>query len=461
MSETEVLHRLSLARAEVMSKAPYVADTLLNLTPVVVDHAVATIGVTRGMVLYVNPKWLMGHEELKSDEELAGVLYHEVEHILRGIDRLEVLPNQEIANYAADIAINDNLLDEGWMLPSTRLTADLYGLEKGHALEWYYEKLVEMCEESQKSIQQLTEELVDSKASGSTGKKKASSQKGKKHSSASQGQKGDGQSDGEGSAGSWKPDIAAGACGGISGNSTCPDLEAELDKDLGKTGAETEAIRRQTLEAIEQHIQSYGIGSTPGRFRDLIKTKIRKSLVDWRSRLRQVFRRTANVIVAGASDYSMRRPSICSSFLGVAIAGLIHRPVQIAVVEDTSGSMGALQLSDARSEGFHLIKKAGVQEFWFIQADVDIHRCERVRLREFTRKDFRGRGGTDFRQVFERVQKLRPRPNLVVYYTDGAGPAPKNPPKGIETIWCIVRSPFVMKPADWGHIVVCDKNQNI
>lgn len=450
-AEALTLHRLALARAAVLEKAEYYASTLLNMTPVVVDRG--TMGVTKHLVLYVNPEWFLRSGDVGTDDKSAGLLAHECEHPLRGIDRIEALPNKEIANYAADASINWNLREEGWMLPDGGVYPETYGLPGGKTLEWYYEKLVEMCDQQQQAISQLTQSMkAQAGSSGGKSKGKGKSKDG-----------GDGSADGSGGSGGsdegWSPGIAAGACGGVAGNALDPSLEAELDKEYGKSEAEVEAIRRQTLEAIEQHIQQYGRGSVPGRFSELIKTKIRAPEVNWRKKLRQVFRRTVSLAQAGGRDYSISRPSMSSIATGALFSGLVDHPVIVAVVQDTSMSMGTPQLVSAHNESFHIAKRSTTGRIWLIQADVDVTRCELVRPTQIPKLDFKGRGGTDFRRVFTKLVKLRPRPNVVVYITDGDGVAPRRPPPGMEVIWCIVRTPHARRPAYWGHLVVCDKNQ--
>lgn len=61
--------------------------------------------------------------------------------------------------------------------------------------------------------------------------------------------------------------------------------------------------------------------------------------------------------------------------------------------------------------------------------------------------------------MFEKIGELHPRPEILVYATDGCGPAPLAPPPGLHTIWLLVgrcrQRP--MFPADpWGVFVEVD-----
>lgn len=432
--ERETLHRIALGRAEVLSRAEYYADILLNLSPVIVYRPKVTMGVTKHLVLYVNPDWFLRSRRVGTTKKVAGLLVHECEHPLRGIDRLEALEDLDTANIAGDAAINYNEREEGWELPAGGIYPENYGLPGGKTLEWYYHKLKELCEEHGCSdAGELTRKM---RSDG-----------------------GEGEDDGESDDEEQEPGIATGACGGIGGHSLDPDLEAELDAEHGKSDAEVEAIRRQTLEAIETHMAQHGRGSVPGRFEELIKTKIKPPRVNWRAKLRQVIRRSAMLAQSGGRDYSLSRPAMSSAFTGAIMSGLVDCPLCILLVRDTSLSMATPQLEEANNEIYHAIKKSSARDVWLMDADTHIHRCELIRPRQVQKLACRGRGGTDFRLVFKEAAKLRPRPNLIIYATDGDGYAPTHPPRGIETIWCIVRTPYARKPADWGHVVVCDKNQ--
>lgn len=441
MSEKEVLRRLMLGREYVVNKAPYIASTLLEMTPVVVDRPGVTMGITRGLVLYVGEKWLLSDPEVQSDEAVGACLYHECEHVLRGFHRLEALPDKEVANVAADAAINDNLQDEGWKLPPWAVFPENLGLPKGKTLEQYYELLQEKLNEKQQSLKEFMDEMSD----GNDGDESPNG----------------GGSGGEGSSKGWEPKVGAGVCGSGAGaavEGAEDGLEATLDTEYGKTPIEIEAIRQQTLSDIENFMK--GRGSAPGRFKSLLEFRIARPRVDWKRMLRSVMRRTAQVSIAGARDYSMSRPSIGSSMMGVVAAGLIDRKIELLIAEDTSGSMSSEDSKEARNEMYHILRSLGLQEAWHIQCDARVQSARRIRLRQIPKMGIEGRGGTDFRPVFDAVSKIRPRPNLVVFLTDGDGPAPATPPKGVEVVWCVVGSYGARRPANWGRIVRCGNNSD-
>ena len=469
MTKKEALSKLALGRGYVLSRAEYIASTLLEMTPVIVSNPEITMGITRGLVLYVNGNWLLSDPEMSTDEVTGACLYHECEHPLRGLDRLEALPNKELANIAGDEAINEDLRSEKWSLPSWVVYPEKFDHPHGLTMEQYYELLIQQLDKAQGGLQAFMDDRMggdksEDKGSGQNGGQNGEKDQGKGSGSTDKnpgqgGGQGSGQDKGPGSG--WQKKVGAGACGSAGGNAVVSQVEEELDSQYGRSDVEVDAVRRYTLDQIEEHMQQFGRGSVPGRFEQLLKTRIKKPDVDWRKELKHVIRHSADVIVSGSMDYSMRRPSIGGALMGVVSAGLVEREVVACIAEDTSLSMGTPQLVQARNEGYHLLKKLGLQSAWHIQADTTVQKVQRVKLRQLPNITFAGRGGTNFIPVFEKIAKLRPRPNLLVYYTDGDGPAPAKPPPGIAVVWCIVRTAHARRPAKWGHVVVCDKNQEL
>jgi predicted metal-dependent peptidase len=134
----------------------------------------------------------------------------------------------------------------------------------------------------------------------------------------------------------------------------------------------------------------------------------------------------------------------------------------IAVIEDVSGSMQKEQLVTGRIEIITGMNQLGITDFWYLQADAQVSRePKKIRARNLYDMPATGRGGTDFRAAIEAVQKLRPRPSLVIYVTDGDSyGVPETPPPGMEFIWLIVPSPYQSKPCNWGrHIIMSDSRE--
>ena len=440
MSTAEKL--FALGRAYLRKQAPYLAHTLYGLIPVPVPGC-GTMAVTEGMVMYYDPVWIESEPSFQTIENgkftghecVAACIHHECQHIVRGLERLKALADPELANIAADMAINYDLREAGWRLPPWVVYPETYGFKGGLTLEGYYKLLAEDKAAAMKTLQQML------KKKGFKGGKK-------------EGQDGQGEQ-------SPKSAPMAGQCGGAAGNPVDKDLEKALDEKDGRATSDVERIKKVTKHEIKDHIAQHGRGSAPGfRTEDLTFEK-KKSMVDWKSTLNRVVRRAVGAVISGANDFSMRHPSKRSMVVGVIRPGLVDQLCEVALIRDTSASMGTKQLNAANNESIAIMTQLGIDEVWFIDADTQVHTCKRMRLKDIPNAKPVGRGGTDFRQSFDKLKKLRPKPDVVIYLTDGDGTAPKKKPHGFETVWCIVPTPYGAKPAPWGTIVICDNDQKL
>src|SRR5262249_14779984 len=119
------------------------------------------------------------------------------------------------------------------------------------------------------------------------------------------------------------------------------------------------------------------------------------------------------------------------------------KPKVLAVV-DTSGSIDADDLASISGE---LQRLARHTQVIVVECDVRIHRVYPYRR---SLECVRGRGGTDLRPPFEREFLRKHRADLLIYFTDGYGPAPEQRP-GVPVVWCL--SGDGKRPAAWGRVV--------
>lgn len=446
--EDECRKALAEARAYIKKTGPYFSTLIYGLIPRMAPGC-GTMGVTKGLVLYVDPEWFMeqkpdieGNEEtiaMEASKMRAGLLVHEAMHILRGVERLEKLPDHHLANLAADLAINADLVKAGWMLPKNGAYIEKFGFPPGLALEQYYELLEKQVKEQ-------------SDGDGPSGSGSPGTDTGRgKHKSKSGGTSSCSSPDKE----SGKHNsITDGCCGGCAGNDKNKELEDKLDAECGRTKVDVQRIKKEAVRQIRD-ATAQGRGSFPGNFEELFIQGNGKSIIPWKSRLAAILRKATGRIVCGMADFSMRRPSKRSYTRGVIRPGMIDRRVEVAFVLDTSGSMGMEQLQAGRIEIAAIFAQLGIADAWYSEADADIaFAARRVRMRDLYSLPIHGRGGTDFRPALEAVQRLRPRPDICIYLTDGDGTAPETPPKGMAVVWCLVPSSYGRRPAEWGHTVV-------
>jgi hypothetical protein len=412
---------------------------------------IGTMGVTPGLVFYIDPQFCVSEPCFRLKDEYGNEIgyeyfsfgmWHEGQHILRGIERIDALPNKEIANVAADIPINHDGKEGGWRVFPWVCLPESFGLPPGLTLEQNYVRLQDNAQ-LQKFLK--TSLMIGGQGDGKGGKdaKGKGGDKGKK-----------------GGLGQARKGPCSGQCGGIAGNPIDKELERELDEKYGRHEAEVEQVRKATIREVQQYIKEKGRGSVPGFDESMVVFKKKKMSVNWRKQVSYVMMRVSGRISAGGDDYSYFRPSKRSIILGVVRPGLIEQKIVASFIRDTSGSMNSRNLNDANNLVLNAMKQLGLDEVWFLDADVKVQREPKlVRVKDIPKLNPKGRGGTSFIQPLEHVQKMRPKPDLCVVLTDGDGDAPARAPKDMPVIWCLVPGSSVRRPANWGHVVLCTDDQ--
>jgi hypothetical protein len=250
--------------------------------------------------------------------------------------------------------------------------------------------------------------------------------------------------------------VGNGQCGSCSGESA-GTIESSLDKELGRSDTEIYYIKKKGSEALREAGKSRP-GMDAGFFKEILDfSDAKRAIVPWERSLNNLVRRSIGRMRAGFSDFSIKRPSRRTYTSGILRPGMVCYDPDIAVIEDVSGSMGAEQLVTGRTEIISAATKLGINNFWYLQADSRVAMAPtRIRAKELRTLPAMGRGGTSFRESIEAVCRLRPRPHLTIYVTDGdAYDLPEHAPKNMHFIWLIVPSSWSKKPCDWGtHILM-------
>jgi predicted metal-dependent peptidase len=155
--------------------------------------------------------------------------------------------------------------------------------------------------------------------------------------------------------------------------------------------------------------------------------------VNWRRLLAAELRR-AVADVAGAADYSYRRPSRRANASPGVVLPALRRPVpEVAVVCDTSGSMTDDLLAAALSEVEGLLSGLGLaRQVRVLACDTAVGPVQRVSSAR--QVQLTGGGGTDMGTGIAAAHALRPRPAVAVVLTDGYTPWPAQAPKGMRVI---------------------------
>lgn len=393
MSET--LRRLGLARLRLAEHRPYYALAAYRLIPYEAP-GLGTAAVDAQWRLALDPDAL----QRWTVEETAGVLEHELGHLLRDhagrAARLDVGSEQALAfNLAADAELNDDLERAAVVLPAQSVTPATLGLPNGELVEWYYERI-----------------LAQDPAPNSSGR--ATSDCG----SGAHGVRRD-----------WEPDPT-----GVAGVS---DLEADL-------------IRRQTAERVLHHSRTRGtVPAGLRRWADGLLTPV----VDWRRVLARTVR-ASMATVAGLQDYTYSRPSRRASVMHPVVAPTLRRPdVRVAAVIDTSGSVSDRMLTRALGEVGGIVAATGCDHIDVVSCDADAT-VERLRPRRLATATLVGGGGTDMGVGLATAHSLRPRPDIVIVLTDGLTPWPTVVPRSTAHVVALFGAPDTSSDVpSWASVV--------
>ncbi|MDO8690841.1 MAG: VWA-like domain-containing protein [Dehalococcoidia bacterium] len=429
-SKERALNVLAKARTNAKQLQPYDASGIYGLIPVCMSAQEvasmeamgyrATMGVTPGMVLYYNPEWLIE----QGPGKIGGVLLHEVQHVKRKHLQRSTGMDHQLSNIAGDLCINTDLERSGKVpLPKDGMFLRKYpGFSPGLTMEGYYRLLQKLQQQPEGAGGDGDPEPGDDEPGPGNGKSKSGG-------------------------------VTGGQCGGVAGNAPRGQLESQLDAKYGRTPIAIERIRAQVAHAITKHIATKGRGTVSGFDAEWAEAILGPTLIPWGTKLQTWLRSSLGRIVSGGNDYSMRRPSrrSYSSPMGVIRPGLIKHEPEILIVLDTSGSMSTAMLSRSLTEIMGILRALGISSVAWMEVDSDVCTSKRVSLKDLRKIQLHGRGGTNFCPAFYAAERLKPKPQLLIYVTDADGRAPESQPKGINCVWAIIGN--TRPPAEWGFSV--------
>lgn len=408
--------KLSAARLRAVTMAPYFRSGLLSLIPMEAP-GLGTLAVTDRWVMLYDPTFVMATD----DRELAASIIHELLHCtLNHAARCKAIgANPEMWNEAADAAINDAI--GALPLPSFVITPAKLGLPSGLTAEGYYRAL------EQKRAKQPKQ------SSGGQGEPK---------------EQGQGQSD-KGAPGNGR------SCGSCSGHAHDKEAAHPKAADAGRTSAEQARAQKQIAADIQQEA-SKGRGNVPAELARWADSILAPAKIDWRVKLAQLVRASLSH-AAGAVTHNYNRPSRRQAGLGYgpgrpALPALVAPRPRVAVALDTSGSMGTKELADALAEVSGILASVGAPVD-FVSGDADAGDLVSASNMAQVKRATSGGGGTDFRPIFDAFNRRKPRIDVLVYLTDGYGPAPELPPR-YRVIWALVKGGTA--PATWGQVINLD-----
>lgn len=378
--------KISTARYLAMGMTPYFSSMLYKLVfkhvPLGTISERGTLAVTDKAVCLYEAEAI----ERWTERQLAAVIIHEINHLVRHHGKRCGTRDRKKWNLAGDAEINDDLQAMRLPLPDVPFVPENVPAARGLTAEEYYA---------------LLDQQQDAEDKGGEG-------------------------------------VGEGTCGGCAGNKE-GDEEDDANDKSGRSDVEMESARDQVAQAVKQEAQR-GRGNVPAGLVRWADAQLTPPKIPWETKLARACRRLVNTR-PGAVDYKFSRISRRQAGVGFGpgkpiLPGLVEPIPNVAVGLDTSGSMGQDQIMAGARETAGIMRVVGVG-VTFLACDAAVHEIKKVSSPRELAACIKGGGGTDFRPIFEAVERLQPRPEVFVFITDGQGPAPSSPPKGVQVIWLL------------------------
>ncbi len=392
MAKDPVETKLAAARTKLILDKPFLGALVLRLPLVEGDPSWCRTTATDARAFYYNREVI----EALTLEETKFILAHEALHCALSHFARRHHRTKHRWDLACDLAINPLLKDDGLKPPPGMLIIDDY---RGMTAEEIY-PLLEEDDDKETFDDHLYDRDTESGGSGqgdSTPKPDGGGGQGERQ---SESHRGNGQGRGEGE-----------------------------PQPLTPEERETLSIQWQQrmAGAAQQAMQAGKLGGALGRMID----HLLQPQLPWRMVLARFLSSAAR------DDYSYMRPSRREGEL--ILPSLRSHQIEIVVALDTSGSIKEEELNEFMAE-VNALKGQ-------IRARVTLLACDDALAPEAPWcfepwEEFRlpeaieGGGATDFRPVFEWVERQGIQPESLVYFTDADGRFPERPPP-YPVVWLV------------------------
>jgi predicted metal-dependent peptidase len=224
-----------------------------------------------------------------------------------------------------------------------------------------------------------------------------------------------------------------------------------ITPDPNDPNAPTPKDVRELQDIIAQELKnlqgSTSQGNSPGgELRVAEDYDPRQAKSDWRNIL-------ANWMIQQArSDYSYRKPN--RGYLvrqNLLVPGLLSEKLHGAIVIDTSGSISDSTLTMFMGQIEAIRAQIPDHVLEIVCADAAVQLVQRVESGTPLEKKTKGGGGTNFIPALKHLEEMAETCHFCLYFTDGYGTCPKNPPS-YPVMWCLFSSDGSSpKEQPWGE----------
>jgi len=314
-----------------------------------------------------------------TDEELQGVMVHEILHLTFLHMTRRGTRDPEIWNIAVDIAVNNILSVNGHRLPEGGLIPYNNSIDLGHGIiindiqkktgEQIYD---EIYKKAKKVAEKLKSQGFDEHIEG----------------------KDPGQGQGKGKKGKGQ---------GCNRMPLTEQEKRELEKDWQQKAVDAATTARMK-------------GNLPAGM-ELLLGKLHENKVNWKTILKQQIQSQIPY------DFTYASPSKKSISMGVYTPSYVKERIKILIAMDTSGSIGDKERVDFMSEIFGMAKAFKDKiDMVFLTHDTEVHNDYVIangNVAKIKALKLNGGGGTSHEPVMEYIKEKHRDCKLGIFFTDG------------------------------------------
>ncbi|MBA1421580.1 MAG: hypothetical protein FAF03_12320 [Epsilonproteobacteria bacterium] len=393
--------KLTKAKAKLMLEQPYFG-TVASSIPLEKNNDILTF-TSDGVKMRYNSEYL----ERLSLEEVEFVMANGAMHsVLKHHERLNGR-TRWLWQTATDYVVNAMLVKNGMQLPEYAYFEEKFD---GMYVEEVYEMLrAEMIDNSDHSMEQETEQITDSDESGVENLHMQ-----KEHT----------------------PDMDA---------PETHEQENADDKEEASSTPESEELSEEMKERLEQIFQKHKRQGNLPKDLAFVVPEYFSHKVDWREFLYGYISSHAK------TSYTFAPPNMKFLYRGIYLPSMSSDLLRVIVAVDTSGSVDEALLSTFLGEVSSMMQQYPNYEIDLITADAKVQSVHTFLPGEPLVYELSGRGGTDFRPVFEYIDRHIDYSTLLIYFTDGEGSYPKEE-VSYDVLWVMPEA----KEVPFGEVVVID-----
>lgn len=421
----DVETKLSAARTRLILDKPFLGALVLRLPMKAAAANWCPTTATDARAFYYNRDYIAG----KTLAETQFILAHEALHCALSHFARRQHRNKLRWDVACDLAVNPLLIGEGLTAPADYLHLPEFD---GMTAEEIYP-----CLDEHPDAETPDQHIYDDSTSeGGTG--------GGRSGEGDQKSGGQNRAEGESSQGMGnRPEHSDRNDGSGSQPDRSERGEGEADRPPPLSAEEREQLavtwRQRMAGAAQQAMQ---VGKMGGALARMIDHLLQPQL-PWRMLLARYMNATAR------DDYNWSRPSRREG--DFILPSLRSHEIDVVIAVDISGSVGDEEMREFVSE-VDAIKGQARARITLIPCDARVAEgapWEFAPWEEFRLpRAMQGGGGTDFRPVFDLVERRTPQPDLLVYFTDAEGQFPTQPPT-YPVVWLVKGK----RPVPWGERV--------